>query len=614
MNLFQNPSFLNGKDCFYFQDKTGKGEFGNSCAFRPTLDFPYLHHNFSYKSDFCPIANNHVAVVEYIEGKRLMYTPEFGMPSTITTYYYFCDSPLIGNLGRERNGETIKMVTKEDDLPMFLKLDAGSCGIIQENNLFCSVLVGKEYEQDEEEYVLVVFVDCPEGCFFSFVDSSSSSSLKVYLSGHIQQKIECEVTFPKQEGKIFEDQRHGKTKRSKRGKRGVPTSVDWPGPIQIKSVREIQIARENERVEHFFAHLLSTGAFPDVNNLMIVVYTLSSFIAHTPEVVAIMKKIEKFLNRTKWSLSTNFFNLVDRSSLGKTSFLLRLVPIFYNYFNMDSLKNYDALVLAYINKFNDLKKYKTGGYEESIERKKEAFFRVRVSLVRHAYYLEHKYLSGGSGKLDTGGFAVFFKKATNDVQLTKEYINSMLEIDLIDDPFSRINGGFNYDPTPENVKCLKGSDLYEYYQAGKQQRKRKRNSSRKTRTAQIKYSNIFSEDCVSAFDIPMLKKSFSNPLKLFKQWDSSKMSVLKSPKQKEKDDDGARGLKGDWGRKKQRAVESRRRRRRRRPSNSKQRRITHRLPRLSLECWVLVLEYCDTNADVEAVFIAVKGLWDYILQ
>jgi hypothetical protein len=371
-NLLENPPFLNLKDnYYYFEDDKIKIEKKKNYKVNDKKLFN--SKSYIYKSDFSPVTNKHTAIIEYIE-ENPMFINGFAMPCNLTLY------------SKNFNFDQRKIVKSEDDLPLLTKMGEKNL-LIQENNLFSSILRENPKVYNCSNIYLLTFVKSSNSPKNEDVECFIDYNPKLFLSGHIQPKIECGVTFSKQENNIFKRERSKfnknllnsleKTHSQNNNKYNIQ-------PIQIKSIREISSKFENKRIKRFFKYLLKNGNFSDENQIFIILYTLSCFILHDEEMKSILNKVENFINSLDWTQSINFFNVIDKSKLGKNYFQLRLLKIFYNYFELSELLFFDEILLNYIKKFNEVKKEFVdndqqklaigSNYDENIQKKKNKFY------------------------------------------------------------------------------------------------------------------------------------------------------------------------------------------------------------------------------------------------
>ena len=376
-----------------------------------------------------------------------MYLNGFAMPSTLITYsksLFFSESSIY--------------VNSDDDLPLLSKMDELPL-LIYENNLFSSILKRNPQfcNKNCSKMYVITFVKCQK---FNGVKVFVNYEPELYLSGHIQPKIESNVTHLKQEENILEKQRNS-----------INSSI-----IQIKSIRELQIKMERRKTKTFFKYLFEMGNFNDVNNIIIIIYTLSCFILHDQNLKRILVEIQNFINSLNWTQSINFFNVIDKSKLGKTDFLLRLTKIFYSYFNLFKLETFDNYLLKFIKNFNKInenghKNSNVGNYVENIKKKKESFISTKKEIIKFIYFLEYEFLNT-TPEINKEKFGKFLKKL---LLFDKVYSisDSEIEFDIIkqctEENYEKYS--ITKNSRKKNIIIIENSDIYKHFKKNNNKKK-----------------------------------------------------------------------------------------------------------------------------------------------
>jgi len=561
MNLFTNSEFLKNRDAFY------SSKLNEDYPFKPGDVYELFKgnfnkiHNFQKRSNFSPLFNSKTVVIEYVE-KDPMNLNLFGMPVSIRNYNIFPSQT-------SKNDFSTVFIESKNDFPMFLEHCYHSI-IIQETNTICSVLVQQpEYKKINEIEFKVLILS-----LFKLDGSKSSPCFittpnHIFLSGHIQPKIETGVTLPKQEfgfiknirneiekniqtmlmKKVFNSRKKTKHKKGIYKKNlfksrkiekkleqknieskkesiqkiydYVSTNIDF---IQIKSVREFYIRKEIFRFQKFFQNLFKYGNFSDINNVITILYTLSCFPLNDHEVTSILQKIEIFLNECYFIKSVNFFNSINTSKLGKQFFLTKFLNVFREYFEMEELDEIDKRLEIYLKEFGKenyiLDIPENSEYLLNIEKKKKGFIETKKRLIQLIYFLEYEYLmefiSGNSYcKFNKEKFYKSIDKflpRLNEQMTDLEVDIDLYEVLMRDDEIK----DFNYDSSKIGIKNLKNSHIYKLLLKTKEKNKKKKLKNDKTRRKQIRYSNIFFDDSPYSWKLhPCFKDKISNPFGVF---------------------------------------------------------------------------------------------------
>lgn len=522
MNLLQNPTFLKYHDSYYYSDFKDP-DFGKNQTYQIVKKSFSYRHQYERKSHFSPLSNPHVMIIAYVE-KDPMCLNLFGMPAKIQNYEKL-DKSLDKKLSNESK---VVYVEDDEDLPLLFHLEKGTPITIQETNAFSSVLINVDREESGDLYIL------------SFFDNKSTVFLTKpefkFVSGHIQPKIEIEITFPKQERIYLNKERERIYKTVKENldnkiKVKIPEMILQKIPlIQIKSLRERRIEEEIKKIRTFFHHLLETKTFNDENNLIIILYAISCFPLHNSKMIKILKRIEKFLNQMYWTQSINFFHVFDQSKLGKNFFSISLLKIFRMYFDEKKLCEFDDRLFLYLKQFGKENYTKVPNSNKNILKKKKYFIETKKQIIKLVYFLEYQYLIGI--RFNNEMFCSFMDKvlpnhASNVTEedflsLDIEIMQSMENMENMEniENDKNMKHQVGYKVYEQDLKKIEKSSLFRiFYRNKKISNQNKRLKTTKTRKSQIRYSEIFTEKSPHVLHLhPNVIKNFSNVFSVFMQY------------------------------------------------------------------------------------------------
>jgi len=428
-----------------------------------------MDNAYRNKEDFLCMNNNFIVLVEYIE-KNLIMLPKLGMP-------YLINKP------------------KQ----------------VMENNVFLSNVLEKKSKQST--YVLTVinnqegYLTKPHTCF---------------LSGHIQLKVETQLTFPKQENFLIRKLNKDKVINSKNVEVKLKIGPNYP----IVSWRMLHNRIELSKWDHFFKNF--NGVYEN-NTLIFLLYTLSCYLKHNTEMVGVFEKTEKFLN-CNWVHSLNYFSVFNNKELGKSLFQLKYMKVFGLYFEEWELETLDTILFTYIKNFSKVRTNKRGSVkinlDESIEKKKMIFVNIKKGIINLIYGLELELLNG---RINLGELKnrvnLHFKGVFGNISGIND--DDMM-MDLFED---KVEEGYDYN----KVDLLTKIDMFNYFKSEKDER----NSSKKelkhnsTKSKQIRYSKLFFEQSPHALKIhPKLKQNISNPYGVFLNFNKSNVNKRKRKQSK----------------------------------------------------------------------------------
>jgi len=473
MHSLNIPRYLKRVDIYFLDDDEREEEKREINVRRVTNKSSIIGNEYKNKDDFMCMNNNFTVVVEYLESNLIML-PKLGMPYLIN-----------------RHNQVL------------------------ENNVFFSNILEKKSKQSV--YVLTV-INNQEG----FLTKTQTC----FLSGHIQLKIETQLTFPKQENILIQKWNKDKAINSKNVEEKLKIGPNYP----IVSWRMLHNQIELGKWDHFFKHF--NGMYEN-NTLIFLLYTLSCYLKHNTKMVEVFEKTENFLN-CNWIHSLNYFSVFNNKQLGKSLFKLKYMKIFGLYFKEWELDTLDTILFTYIKNFSKVQTKKSSimkiNLEESIEKKKRVFVNIKKGLIDLIYGLELELLNG---RINLGELKnrvnFYFKEMFGN-------ISGISDDDIIMDLFEdKIEEGYDYR---KKVDLLTRSNMFQHFNSEKD----KRNSSKKelkdnstTKSKQIRYSKLFFEQSPHALKIhPKLKQNISNPYGVFLNFNLSNKRKRKQPKQPKK--------------------------------------------------------------------------------
>jgi len=472
MHSLNIPRYLKRVDVYFLDDDNENSLNIGEESIKVRRDTGYrlrmrMNNEYKNKEDFMCMNNNFTVVVEYLESNLIML-PKLGMPYLIN-----------------RHNQVL------------------------ENNVFFSNVLEKKPKQSM--YVLTVinnqegFLTKPQTCF---------------LSGHIQLKIETQLTFPKQENFLIRKWNKDKVINSKNVEEKLKIGPNYP----IVSWRMLHNRRELGKWDHFFKHF--NGMYEN-NTLIFLLYTLSCYLKHNTKMVKVFRKTEKFL-KCNWINSLNYFSVFNNKQLGKSLFKLKYMKIFGFYFKEWELDTLDTILFTYIKNFSKVRNNNKGpvmkiNLEDSLEKKKKVFVDIKKGIIDLIYRLELELLCG---EINLEELRIHVNSHFKEIFGN---ISGIDEDDIMMDLFEdKVEEEYDYS----KVDLLTRSNIFQYFNSKKDERNRSKKELKhdSTKNKQIRYSKLFFEQSPHVLKIhPKLKQNISNPYGVFLNFNLSNKRKRKQP-------------------------------------------------------------------------------------